>query len=551
MRLTTRQSGIISYAGLDEHALWEGARRIFALSETAPPERFASFLPLFPSELIVHMRYLGRGRFSCAASEYHQKLHAEMPGLYTGANALRCLDREDHFRKNAAVTVDAAWAEQFPQYRPFLGERLHIHLIGGGHQAVAVPESIFPRGGGVLAGAERELGVTARCRHYTQWLCARLDAGAAYDPARLEESYLAETGLASVCIQQAQLTRAIAETAVMRGLQDEPSAAEALPPVRQYVPFRYAADVFEEMPVSRQTTRLMQLYFSGERFLGDLWLPWEAASQYIHKRRGVLDVRALCEGFQIAPALDPDTRGGCYPDRVRLVSVRDRNLRMLVADARSNTAYGSGLSPQGGPNRLVFLMDSQQLIRDKRLSEEPCPVTCINTRVEEADYLRMLQLAQWQEYRGRLIDAMRQRERALAQLTPGTPAYDHALEMADEKVRRLEERLKGAPEHSGGSYDEDLAYLRRMARCRVEQLPFDRDEARERSLETGAAMRLTMHTHGMSDLLGRPVPIERPRAKSVREQPSGGLVYEQMNMFAACSADSETKEDLSHEHHAP
>ena len=324
MRLTTRQTGVISYAGMDEKTLLESAKHLFALAEDAPPERFADLIPLFPAELIVNMRYLGEGRFSSDPAEYHQKLLLEMPELYTGENALRCLNVEGAFRKGAVMTVDAAWAEHFPQYRPFLGEKLMLYRIGGGHQAAAVPCSLFPCGGGVLEEAERQLHIAQRCAHFTGWLVQQLEAGQRYDPPQLEERYLQEQGLKSVCIRQSDLNRALNEVRVLRSLNREEScpveASCTVPP--QYVPYRYACDVFEPAPVTRRTARLLQLHFSGEKTPGDFWLPYQDASQYIHKRRGTLDVRALCEGFQIAPACDADMRGGCYPDCVRVVVVR-------------------------------------------------------------------------------------------------------------------------------------------------------------------------------------------------------------------------------------
>ena len=116
---------------------------------------------------------------------------------------------------NTAVTVDRAWATLFPQYQPFLGERLVIHLIGGGHQAVAVPESIFPRGGGILEGAERELRVTARCAHYMAYLKTRLEMGEKYDPVRFEEDYLRLNGLSAVCVRQKELGRAMRDLSLI------------------------------------------------------------------------------------------------------------------------------------------------------------------------------------------------------------------------------------------------------------------------------------------------------------------------------------------------
>ena len=127
---------------------------------------------------------------------------------------------------------------------------------------------------------------------------------------------------------------------ILRGLDDGASGAKGLytlsakraESVRQYEPWRYACDTFEESPVTRTTARLLQLSYDEDGAPGDLWLPYQDACEYIDRQRMTLDVRALCEGFQIAPAYDPATRGGRYPTVVRIAAVRDRELRPLVAD---------------------------------------------------------------------------------------------------------------------------------------------------------------------------------------------------------------------------
>lgn len=555
MPYSNQPAGVISYAGLDEKLLLEEAKHAFALTEDAIPERFVNFLPLFPAELVVQMSYRGDGWFSSDPAEYHQKLYARMPQLYAGVNAQRAFDAEGRFRRGAVVTVDQAWAECFPQYQPFLGEKLMLHRIGGGCQAAAVPYSLFPCGGGVLEKAERDLHITERCMHYAWWLACRLDDGRT-DEA-LDEAYLAEFGLNRVCICQNDLNRAMREVQVMRSLQTgeenaRPPASGTLP--RQYVPYRYACDLFEPMPVTRRTARLLQLYFSGEKTAGDFWLPYEDASQYVHKRRGTLDVRALCEGFQIAPSCDADTRGGCYPDCVRVVVVRDRSLPILTAETRNNPAYGSGLNPQGTPNLLVWLPHSQELIRQKRLSEEPFPVNCIQTRVEEEACLRMRAMAERQEYTGRLIDAMRRRETALGQLQSGTIAYDRAREMLNARVCQLEERIQALPAAAFPSgYDEDVAYLQRMAQQREEGLTFQPETQRERSIENGEAARAGVQSFSLSELYEKPETAERPRTPQAApgmEQAANGLWFEQINMFAEVSAQT-TKEEIPHEPDAP
>ena len=115
MRLTTRQTGIISYAGLEEDALWAAAKRMFAQSDEPVPDRFRSFLPIFPIELVQNMSYVGRRErnlarvspagFSTDPDEYHRLLCAELPDLYTGENALRNFDAEGRYRGGGAVTV--------------------------------------------------------------------------------------------------------------------------------------------------------------------------------------------------------------------------------------------------------------------------------------------------------------------------------------------------------------------------------------------------------------------------------------------------------------
>ncbi len=526
MRLTTRQNGIISYAGLDADALWAGAKRAFSQADGPVPERFLSFLPIFPAEMIVNMSYVGVGArmaspagFSTDPQEYHRKLCEEMPDLYTGDNYRRCFDYDGRF-KGGVITVDAAWATRFPQYRPFQGEKLMIHMIGGGHQAVAVPESVFPRGGGVLEGAERELRVTARCEHFCEYTRRRLMMGERYDPARFEEDYLRQFELAGVCVRQRELSRVMQDLCILRGLQDGVDDGPAMftesalraGGVRQYVPWRYACDTFEPEPVTRGTARLMQLYFEEDDPVEDLWLPYQDASGYIDRQRMALDVRALCEGFQIAPAYDARTHGGRYPSRVRVVVVRDRDIRPMVADTLNNPAYGSGMGPMGILNKLVFLADSRELLRQKRLMPETLSVISENTTVDADGYRRMCEMAALQEWKGRLLDALYRRESALSQMQPATSAYKRADELLTRRVNELERRVRDAlGDRSGGQlsgYDADIDYLRRMQRHREgvpddepEPMPFSPDSLRELCIESGYAMRGSVRSFSLDALL--------------------------------------------------
>lgn len=596
MRLTTRQTGIISYAGLDEDALWAAAKRIFAQSAEPVPERFRSFLPIFPVELVQTMSYVGRRErgtlarvspagFSTDPDEYHRLLCAQMPELYAGDNYLRNFDAEGRFRGGGVVAVDRAWVTAFPQYQPFFGERLVVYMIGGGPQAVAVPESVYPRGGGVLEGAERELRVTARCAHYTAFLKTRLEMGEKYDPAHLEEEYLRLNELNSVCIRQKDLGRVMQDLCIIRDLDGTPEAgglytlnAKRAEGVRQYVPWRYACDTFEESPVTRLTARLLQPVFEDDA-PGDLWLPYQDAAEYIDRQRMTLDMRALCEGFQIAPAYDPATHGGRYPTSVRVAVVRDRGLRPLTADALNNPAYGSGMSPLGMLNKLVYLPDSRELLRQNRLTLEPVSLTCENTAVPQEAYRRMRAMARWQEWKGRLVDALYRRESALSQLQAGSPAYDRANELLSKRVDAIESEVtRAAVDLPGGQlsgYDADIDYLRRMWRHREcvpqeEQEPvlFAPDALREQCIESGYAMRATVKSFALKDLLGdtpddellpqpplpQPVPETPPVQKDVPPvqkavpaksskpkkvpRPSPVPRFEQIDMFSATQTPS-------------
>ena len=120
--------------------------------------------------------------FSTDPDEYHRLLCAEIPDLYTGENALRNFDSEGRFRGGRRGDGGQGMGHAVSAISTLFGRASVIHLIGGGHQAVAVPESVFPRGGGILEGAERELRITARCAHYMTYLKTRLEMGEKYDP---------------------------------------------------------------------------------------------------------------------------------------------------------------------------------------------------------------------------------------------------------------------------------------------------------------------------------------------------------------------------------
>ena len=204
--------GIVSYAGLDKDALLSGAGKLFNL-DGAPP-RYRDVTPLFPLELVQNMDYAGKASaenkfaapsgFSISPAEYHFKMMQDFPALYTGDNRSRNFDYEDNYQGTGVFTVDAAWANLFPQYRPFLGDRLVLHLIGGGCQAVAVPESLKVRSG-FLDRMEEILEITPRAQSFVRFAVATIRSGEPYDANAYAGEYLRATDRHVVDFTQREL----------------------------------------------------------------------------------------------------------------------------------------------------------------------------------------------------------------------------------------------------------------------------------------------------------------------------------------------------------
>ncbi len=546
MRPGNRTTGVISYAGLDANALLASAARAFSAENL--PERFRDLLPVFPMELIVNMPYVGAAPyaspagFSMRAADYHRVLSQELPDLYRGNNRLRCFEADGRFT-GGVLTVDEAWAELFPQYKSFMGDRLTLHMIGGGHQAVAVPESIFPRGAGVLTRFEREAGITERARSFADFLRERASTGVACDHEQLEADYLHEMNLSALRIRQIDLLRAMDDIFLLENAETARTADSGCVP--QYQPYRYACDTFEPIAFPRQRTRLIQLYYAGNPFISDLWMLWTDAAPCIDKARRTLDVRALCHLFQIAPIAHPRERGGCYPNRIRVVNVCSPDLHPMAAQTINNPAYGPGLDPEGNPNRIIWLQDTPALLESGALKEEACSLSCINMQVDEPEFLRMRALAEWQEHKGRLIDAMYRRETTLARLEPGSLTYERSRDILDAKVSRLSALITYPPfdDCPASGYDEDIAYLTRQAQCRegvnTNGVPafFPADLHREKCIESGFAMRSAAQGFALSDLYIKPEreATARPAARQ-KMRAANGQLFEQIDMFSEIPA---------------
>jgi len=485
--------GIASYAGLNKDALLSGAG--IPLPQSEIPGRYQELIPLFPAEMIQNMEYAGKATeenpfvapsgFSISPAEYHYKMFLEHPALYAGDNYNRNFDYEGNYQGTGVFTVDAAWTDLFPQYRPFLGEKLVIHLIGQGCQAVAVPESIKGRSG-CLDRIEEQLEITARVQSFVRYAAAFVRAGGTYDADECAEEYLKSTDRPAVSVTQRELELLLQRRAMTGGRRADTGSerfylrkARQAERIRQYVPMRYACDSFTEQTVAPATARLAQPYYEGREFIGDFWVPYAEILPYLSQNGTALQMRALCESFQIAPEYDPATNGGKYPDAIRIAVIRDRDMKMMTADALNNPAYGSGLNADGTMCKHVYIRNSLEMIRTRRIDVEKITFRCESQPLSPEELFTQQKRAKSQEIKGRLIDALYR----LTMAQSGGGADEALL----NGLRERAEKLRAAVRADAGSisgYDADIRYLeRKLDHSAVE------DAVRETGIECGYAMR--------------------------------------------------------------
>lgn len=485
--------GIVSYAGLVKDALLSGAGVPYQQENV--PTRYRNIMPLFPAELIQNMEYEGKATeeskfvapsgFSINPAEYHYKMYQEYPSLYTGDNYSRNFDYEGNYQGTGVFTVDSAWADMFPQYRPFMGERLVIHLIGNGCQAVAVPESIKLRSG-YLDRMEEQLEITPRAQSFVRFAVATVRSGEPYHADEYAAEYLRSADRAAVSVTQRELELWLQRKAMVFGKRAGGGneafylrMARQAGQILEYEPMRYACDLFSEQAVTPSFARLAQPYFEGREFIGDLWIPYSEMQPYLNNGGTTLNMRALCESFQIAPVYDPATGGGRYPDSIRIAVVRDRDMKIMTADALNNPAYGSGMNVDGKIGKHVYIGNSPEMIRARKVDIERITFRCGNLPLSPEEFLVQRKMAKAQEIKGRLIDALYR----LTMAQTGTGTDGEMLVSLTERA----ERLRAAVLSDGGTmsgYDADINYLER----KLEDPEFH-DEQREMSVECGYAMR--------------------------------------------------------------
>lgn len=492
MKKTPEPRFTVSYAGLTRSGLMQAA---FKAGSDGAVKPLRGLPAIFPAELIKNMDYIAADRaFSRDISEYHRMLYQQEPSLYAGDNLLRSIAPNGTFSGRGAVSIDQKWIERFPQLQGFEGDTLALYPIGGGAQGVCVPQSLYPRLGKALRRMEDALGVTACAQRYAEYALKRLKTGEEYDPAQFQLDYVKSLALSQPIITQSDITRAMQAVSSVMADAPAPKATQSalrLGQSRQYQRGRSAADSYAWRAVTKDAAKLCQPAFSGSDYISDLWIPFSQAQEYGDRLTGQVSARALCEGWQIAPRYDPDTLGGRYPDTLRVVTVVDRSLKLMVGDALNNPAYGSGSSADGRINKQIILPDSQGALRLGKLKlEKTLPMTdCL---VSLRAYQQMAAQGLLQEKKGRLIDAMTRRETLLGQFAAtGEPASKQALSDAAREIKRLEAEIASQQgDHTPMSgYDADIDYLKRRAQAREDLEPFQTDPKREESIRGGGEVR--------------------------------------------------------------
>lgn len=500
MRGSVKGYGIISYAGFKMEQLLTEMQR-----ELRPQKgRLVRFLPLFPAELIQNMPYVGTsGR--CASPSgftvdpilYHEMLYREMPQLYVGENAVRCLRDGDFVGRD--VFVDEAWVQHFPQYADFLGERLYVRLIGGGFQGVAVPQSLYPLSEEWLSAVEDKLGITQTAQAAAEYIGKRIRKGERCDIHLFESDYMQQTGLSTFWLQQRDLNRYRQN---LQYTQQAPSAAPQAQSVPQYVPSLVACDLFTDYRSAPFTQKLAQLYFEGDDYISDFWIPWKQAWTLGDLKRKAISARQLCQGYQLPPAAVAE--GAVYPATLRVVTVHAAQLPMKIAEIGANRCYGVPSVPTGAATKLVYIENSKSLIESGVLRCESLRLLMEQTTLSEEAWLAMRQDAYDNWLLGCLTDELLTRDRVLAGLDLAMPGVREALAQYDVRVERLEKQTRRTAQNGCARYAEQTEYLQRKYRFHIgidqNDAPFYPDEQLEQQVQELFAMRNPLPTYDWREL---------------------------------------------------
>lgn len=117
-------------------------------------------------KLVAPTDYLGKGAGKANSqgwerdrNKFFTSLEQKNPELFSRANQAR-------IKAKQAPRVDDRMVKHAPELKPYKGEELVHHHIGGDGQAVAAPQSVHPGSGGIH-NVEKKAGITQKCEAFS------------------------------------------------------------------------------------------------------------------------------------------------------------------------------------------------------------------------------------------------------------------------------------------------------------------------------------------------------------------------------------------------
>ena len=518
--MVKQNGGLIAYAGHEIKTLWHKASAMFARSSAILPERFSQFVPIFPQELVVNMRYTrgepekrkGENDFYMDAVSYHGQIYNRMPFLYSGDNALRDAPAGTVHSDSLKICIDEQWASTFPQFKPFMGDALYLYQIGGGAEVIALPQSIYPKASSLLRQVETILGITQSAQAYVDYVRENCKNPSNYDANSMKLQFLTEKYLSPVQISQVDINHAMQEISVVKqwlsqngSIQYFSEQARQMMYIKQYKPFYRACDFFVHYKISKTSGHLVQLSMSEDVQLDNFFIPYRSACAYIDFDKMTIDIAELCKAFQLPPMRNESTGKIHYPMYARVFGINNQQLSYWLAETRNNPGYGDGKNGKGQYQQLIYIPESAKLYEKNEIYLENTELHCVNTSISDETLQSMQLEANLQECKGQLIDALYRRAALYAQLTENEAGYDYALSILQDDVIRCVEVTKQANNQISNNrnfesgYDRDIAYLHHAwehrntwnaitAMTKVPAIEAQR-------IENGYAMRNILHQH--------------------------------------------------------
>ena len=117
-------------------------------------------------KLVGSTNYVGKGASNANSqgwernsNKFFSSLEKKNPDMFSRPNSAR-------IKAKQAPKVDDRMVQHAPELKPYKGEELVHHHIGGDGQAVAEPKSVHPGYGGIH-NEEKKAGITQRCEAFS------------------------------------------------------------------------------------------------------------------------------------------------------------------------------------------------------------------------------------------------------------------------------------------------------------------------------------------------------------------------------------------------